>query len=137
MEWVCAYRSHYYNTKVQGQETDFVVNATSYGDMQELLYVADVLITDYSSSIWDFALTRKPMFLFAPDYDSYKCERDFYTPVEEWPASLATSNRELFQNIFDFNTDSHVQKCREHLEALGSYENPESCEIVWNLIGIE
>lgn len=136
-KWVCAYRSHYYNAKLQGKEPDSVVNATNYDDMQELLFVADVLITDYSSSIWDFALTNKPMFLFAPDYDSYKCERSYYTPVEEWPASLATSNRELAQNIANFDMNNHHQKCKKHLESLGAYENAESCETIWKFIGIK
>ena len=38
--------------------------------MQELL-LCDVLITDYSSSIWDFSFLNKPCFIFCPDYKDY------------------------------------------------------------------
>ena len=40
------------------------IEVSDYSDMQELLCAADILITDYSSSIWDFSYTKKPCFLY-------------------------------------------------------------------------
>jgi CDP-ribitol ribitolphosphotransferase len=40
--------------------------------------VSDVLVTDYSSSIYEFALLGRPIVLFAPDHDRYVAERGFY-----------------------------------------------------------
>ena len=49
----------------------FSINATLYDDMQDLLCAADVLITDFSSVSTEFAVQKKPCFLYAPDYANY------------------------------------------------------------------
>ena len=59
-----------------------------YPDMQELLCAADVLITDYYSSMWDYSLTKKPCFLYANDIYEYEKTRGFYTSVDSWPFSV-------------------------------------------------
>lgn len=50
---------------------DRAVDATSYPNSSELLLAADLLITDYSSIMFDFAITRKPIVYYTPDYDEY------------------------------------------------------------------
>ena len=72
-----------------------VVDATAYPDMQELLCAAGLLITDYSSSMFDYALTGKPVVQFATDIASYQKDRDFYFPLDQLPFPLARSNEEL------------------------------------------
>ena len=42
------------------------------------MLVSDVLVTDYSSAIYEFALLGRPMAFFAPDYEAYEAERGFY-----------------------------------------------------------
>ena len=55
--------------------SDGVINVTFYPDMQELLLVADVLITDYSSALFDFALMKKPVIIYATDIEDYSRTR--------------------------------------------------------------
>ena len=74
---------------------DKLVDATSYPDMQELLCAANLLITDYSSSMFDYALTGKPIVQFATDIEEYQKDRDFYFPLDRLPFPLARSNEEL------------------------------------------
>ena len=69
-EWIMLIRTHYY-LQSEKIESSRVKNVSDYPDMQELLLISDVLITDYSSSIWDFSLMEKPCFLFMPDYNEY------------------------------------------------------------------
>jgi CDP-glycerol glycerophosphotransferase (TagB/SpsB family) len=57
---------------------DFAVDASGLPDINELMLVSDVLVTDYSSSIYEFALLGRPIVLFAPDHDRYVNERGFY-----------------------------------------------------------
>ena len=74
---------------------DTVADATAYPDMAELLCAADLLITDYSSSMFDYALTGKPIALFAMDLEAYTKDRDFYFPIDQLPFPLAHNNEEL------------------------------------------
>lgn len=125
-------RAHY-NTKQDNFQNNFI-NATMYPDMQELLCAADILITDYSSCMWDFSLMYKPCFIYATDIDQYKQERDFYTPMSEWPFPIATNTDELIHNIVNFNEREYVEKVKKHHQALGSYEDGHACERVCKLI---
>lgn len=72
-----------------------IVDATSYPDMQELLAGIDLLITDYSSSMFDYALSGKPCIQFALDIEEYRKDRDFYFPIDDLPFPLARSNDQL------------------------------------------
>ena len=111
-----------------------IFDVSAYADMQELLCVADVLITDYSSSVWDFSFTGKPCFLYATDLEHYLTERNFYTPIREWPFPLAETNAELAENILHFNDEMYAQDVREHHERLGSYETGRASEAMCNLL---
>ncbi len=59
-----------------------VVNVSDFPDAQDLIIAADVLVTDYSSMMFDWSLTGKPVVLFAPDLDQYRGVRDFYYDYE-------------------------------------------------------
>ncbi len=74
---------------------DKLVDVTDWPDMSELLCAAGLLITDYSSSMFDYALTGKPLVRFATDIEAYQKNRDFYFPLDQLPFPLARSNEEL------------------------------------------
>jgi CDP-glycerol glycerophosphotransferase len=132
-KFVILYRSHYVMENID-LNLDFCKNVTAYPDMQELLYVSDILITDYSSSMWDFSFTFRPGFLFTPDIEEYKNERDFYTPISEWPFPFATTNEQLCENILKFNDEDNINKIRRHHTMLGSYENGDATQRISELI---
>ena len=98
-DWVFAFRWHPKLADRRGQFGDAARDFSDYDDMQELLLAADVLINDYSSSMWDFALTGKPCFLFCEDIADYRSREDFYTPISEWPFPLAETMAALEKNI--------------------------------------
>lgn len=108
-----------------------IIDVSDYPDTQELLCSTDILISDYSSTIWDFSLTKKPCFLYCPDLDYYmNDDRGTYTPIETWPGILCRSNEELEQAILNFNEEEYVKKVEKHHADLGSYENGTACEQV-------
>ena len=73
-----------------------MVNVSDYPDMQELLCVADSLITDYSSCIWDYSLLARPCYLYVPDLDEYvNKEQGLFTPIESWYGVICRNNDEL------------------------------------------
>ncbi len=60
------------------QLADFALDACAYPDVNELMLVSDVLVTDYSSVIYEFALLGRPILFLTPDEDAYDSERGFY-----------------------------------------------------------
>lgn len=99
------------------------LDASDYSDMQDLLCAADVLITDYSSSIWDFSFTYRPCFLYVPDVDKYEKEQGFYTDIYEWGFPVCKSDSQFVAEINDYNSVEFEKKMRKHHDAFGSYEN--------------
>ncbi len=68
---------------------------------EELFPVADVLITDYSSVLFDFLLYRRPVILFAPDLNEYEQARGFYIDYRSIPFPLAQTEEELREALRD------------------------------------
>lgn len=133
-KWTVLLRLHYYIAEQLLKTDNNFINASLYPDMQELLYVSDVLITDYSSSIWDFSFTNRPCFLYATDLSSYDLTQGFYTNIYEWPFPLAQNNQELIQNIRNFNHTKYNHLIENHHQKFGSYEVGTACQQVYNFI---
>lgn len=118
-KWVILIRGHYFT---KGLKERNAIDASLYNDMQELLYVSKVLITDYSSCIWDFSLMGKPGFLLTTDLEKYEKERSFYTPIADWQYPYAKSNDELIELIMTYNEKEAMEKIQRHFELLGTCE---------------
>lgn len=111
-----------------------VVNCTKYPDMQELLYASDAVITDYSSLMWDFSLTYRPCFIYAPDIDEYERDRGFYTPVARWPFPITKTNEQLIEAIENFSVEKYIELVKEHHKYMKSYEKGTACKSAIDLI---
>ena len=125
--WSILFRCHYYIVEDAKNLSSDYINASDYPDMQELLYAADMLITDYSSSIWDFSFTGRPCLLYATDLNDYQVSQGFYSDIHTWPFPLAENNQELLDNIQHFSFDSYTKAIQQHHEDLGSYESGTAC----------
>lgn len=66
---------------------------------ERLLPVVDLLVTDYSSVIFQYAIYEKPILFFAPDLDEYWNQRGFYLEYEDLPGRIAKSEQELIDGI--------------------------------------
>lgn len=81
---------------------DNVVNMSSYPDVYDLLVEADILITDYSSLMFEFPIAEiKPVYLYITDGEQYN--RDFYFNIDRLPFGIAHNEEELCDLIV--NTD--------------------------------
>ncbi len=82
---------------------DFVRDVSHHPDITDLYLVADVLVTDYSSTMFDYANTGRPMVFFAYDLEQYRDElRGFYLDyLTEVPGPVATTPREASERIAD------------------------------------
>ncbi|WP_019632442.1 bifunctional glycosyltransferase/CDP-glycerol:glycerophosphate glycerophosphotransferase [Actinomadura atramentaria] len=95
-------RTHYLVTdKPRQGENPFVIDVSDYPDIAELYLTTDVFITDYSSSMFDFAVTGKPMLFYTYDLDRYRDHvRGFYFDFEaESPGPLLRTSDEVLQAL--------------------------------------
>lgn len=105
-----------------------VIDVTKYDDIQELLSISDILISDYSSLMFDFALTNKPCFLYTPDIDRYiSKDRGLYFDIEELPFIVAKNNDELFRGIKDFDNETYKNRISNFSKEIGSFEKGTAC----------
>lgn len=135
-EWVCFYRTHYMDQVHSCIEyKEKILNGNSYADAQEFLCAVDVLITDYSSLLWDFTLLKRPCFCYAKDLNDYlENERDFYLPYEEWPYPKAKSVPEMIREISGFDEAEYKRRLEEYMDKLDNYETGHSTEELVNIL---
>lgn len=132
VKWYFLCRYHRYqddsmDIRVKGKD---VIDVMDYPDMQELLCAADILITDYSSCVWDYAFLKRPCFLFVPDKEAYTADTGFYVSLDEWPFAQAEDMEGLADNISSYDSEQAEQAVNAHLKQLGSYETGSCCDRV-------
>lgn len=112
-DWVILVRLHpnfIWFSIPQFNYSEKIINVTKYEDIQELFIISDVLITDYSSTMFDFNNSRRPIFLFVPDLNEYSKTRglkDFYFTV---PFPMCKNNEELNKAIREFEMQSYQKQ---------------------------
>ncbi len=90
-------------------------------DVNDLLFVVDLLITDYSSIVFEFSTLGRPMLFYAYDLDEYIAERDFYVPFEAFvPGRIVRTSDALLDAIRrqDYEADKVDAFARRHFDHL-------------------
>ncbi len=98
------------------------IDVTDYEDMQELILASDIMISDYSSCLFDAALRNIPCFTYATDFEQYKADRGVYYEMEELPFPYAKNNDELMYNIEHFDKDDYLNKWEAFKVRTGLHE---------------
>lgn len=113
------------------EKYDDVIDVTNYDDIQELLLISDLLITDYSSLMFDYLITERPCFIYASDLNDYlKTDRNIYFDITKLPFPLCQSNNELCQTINEFNNSEYTTAIRHFNQQIGSFEDGNACKRV-------
>ena len=86
-----------------GMRPGFAINVTAYPDISELYLASDVLVTDYSSAMFDYAVTGRPMLFFTYDLADYRDNlRGFYMDFEaQAPGPLLATSGEVLSALAD------------------------------------
>lgn len=105
---------------------DFVIECDADWDIQELYLISDMMITDYSSVMFDYAILKRPMIFFTYDLDNYKNNlRDFYFDmVEEVPGPICKTNEELIDFIKNYNEKDYENEFKEKYMKFNEKFNP-------------
>lgn len=99
--YILFFRAHDRTTKVMNvQFNDFVRDMSHYDQLNDLLIAADLLITDYSSIIFDYSILGKPTICFGPDFEEYCRERGVYfDPEKIYPGGVLRTEEQLLNEI--------------------------------------
>lgn len=86
----------------------FVYDFSTHNDISDLYLVSDILITDYSSVFFDYAVLRRPILFFVYDIKEYRDDiRGFYFDLEKYaPGPLLENNEQLLSALKRLNVDT-------------------------------
>ncbi|MFK5587387.1 CDP-glycerol glycerophosphotransferase family protein [Lactobacillus delbrueckii] len=111
-----------------------VIDGSYYPDINELYCISDALITDYSSSIFDYSLTKKPAFIYATDVEEYSKDRNVHFQFKDLPYPFSENNDQLEKNILRFDQKAYGTELNNFFEKLGVAEDGHAAERVASII---
>jgi CDP-glycerol glycerophosphotransferase len=95
-DWTILVRGHYFYGDVAAGDHARVVDASAHPSIEELSIASDLLVTDYSSLMFDYAVLNRPIVIYAPDWDEYRTQRGTnFDLMAEPPGAVATNQDEL------------------------------------------
>ena len=101
-KYVILFKAHTLITDTRIQFDDFIFDVSNYGELNNLLSITDILVTDYSTIVYDSAVARIPFLCFGYDYDKYKEERGFYYDLNsEYPNGVIKNEDDLIEKILE------------------------------------
>ncbi|PKG22101.1 CDP-glycerol glycerophosphotransferase family protein [Niallia nealsonii] len=121
------------NISIMKKNNPFILDLSSYSNMNDLLFIADFLITDYSSIPFEFSFMQKPMLFYPYDLKDYEQSRGFWQSYESLvPGPIAFSTHDIIniinQNQFDLQLIGKFHK------DWNTYSRGDSSKNVINLI---
>ncbi|GEL13711.1 CDP-glycerol poly(glycerophosphate) glycerophosphotransferase [Lapidilactobacillus concavus DSM 17758] len=126
-------RSHYEVDVIKhGDEiSDRIIDVSRYPDLNELMHVSDMLVSDYSSVIFDYSITEKPIFIFSFDFEDYQKMRGMYFNIEDNLLSSRTTDG-LSQNILNSQESAiqHVKKFKKQYVNFFGTATKQSCQYI-------
>lgn len=115
---------------------DKFVDVGKYPNINDLFYFTDLLITDYSSNIFEYSLMKKPMLFFAFDEIQYSFSRGFHRDYEESaPGKIVHTFDELLKAIADEDYD--YEKVQKYVDVHFDYIDSGASDRVidWLILG--
>ena len=121
--------------EIPRQYQQYFVDVSEFREVNDILFVTDILISDYSSLVYEFAVFKRPMLFYAFDLEDYITSRDFYEPYETFvPGKIVETFTELM--IALEHGDYEAEKVEPFLNKHFKYQDGRSSErLVRNVFG--
>lgn len=134
-EWVIVVRAHYYDRFTVPPHLGHVLrDGSGFADVNDLVLASDALLTDYSSLMFDYATTGRPILLYTDDYEAYRTsERGTYYDLEEIaPGPMLFTTQELAEALRDLQgtADRYADRYARFREMFCSYETGQASKLV-------
>lgn len=123
-DYVVLFRAHSAVSKEREFCLDsFMFDMSHYSNLNDLLIISDILISDYSSIFFDYSLLNRPMICFAYDFNEYQAKRGLYIDLKkDFLESFFTTEEELLDCILTMNEEKLVNQTRAFREKYIQYE---------------
>ena len=100
-KYIVLFRAHYEINEVLGIKNDeFIYNMSDYNNLNDLLKISDIMISDYSGIVFDYSILKRPIYNYTYDYEEYLNKRGFYLDLEnDLPNGICKTEDELLEKI--------------------------------------
>ena len=111
---------------IESKYAQWIYDFSEEKDINELFYVTDILITDFSSNIYEFSLQRKPIIFFAPDKDFYQLTRGVHRTLDEAPGVVCEDFETLIKIVR--NEEFNLEKVERFVEESFDKQEKAACD---------
>lgn len=113
-EYIVLFRMHAYTNTLLGIEfNDTLRDYSQYPTVNDLFKVADILISDYSASMADYAILERPVLCFTYDYEQYRDERGLYVDYDkDMPSGNLRTEDDVIRYIKTMDYKKECEKTR-------------------------
>lgn len=138
-EYVVLFKMHPWVSEavpIEEAHKDRFVDANKYPNINDLFYITEILITDYSSNIFEYSLMRKPMLFFAFDKIQYSFSRGFHRDYEEAaPGKVCYTFAQIMDALEqkDYEYEKVEQYVDKHFDYIDSHASDRVID--WILLG--
>lgn len=134
--WTCLVRLHpsmSNNTDLFSYGED-IINCSGLGDIYEIMAIASIMITDYSSVMFEMGMLKKLVLLYQKDQNKYMNDRGVYFKFDELPYPVAQNNAEIINIIKNVSEEEYEKHLETFYENLDVVENGSASECICNYI---
>ncbi|MFG2141605.1 CDP-glycerol glycerophosphotransferase family protein [Streptomyces sp. NPDC048650] len=133
--YVLLVRSHYLNHVVLPPTVEGkVIDVSARHDVTPILELADGLITDYSSVMFDYALLDRPLVFFTYDYDEYVHEGrgTYFDLLEHAPGPVVRTEDDFYDTLKSFDTQAleYANARKEFVAEFGEYDRGDAAQSI-------
>ena len=136
-EYIILFRAHY----LVADDFDFdayrgfIYDVSWYDDINDLYIAADLLITDYSSVFFDYAILNRPILFYMYDMEEYRDEmRGFYLDISELPGNVVKTEHELVDSIKSVDSGDCTEMYRGFNDKYNSMNDGKAAERLADII---
>jgi CDP-glycerol glycerophosphotransferase len=114
-EYIMLFRAHVFVNELNFIDfNDFIFDLSSYPEINHLLFISDILISDYSSIIFDYSVLCRPIICFGYDYDEYIIKRGFYIDIKsELPSGVLETENQVIEKIMTLDYQEECKKTKQ------------------------